>query len=249
MTETIGEIIEVKEETPDVKTFRLRLTDRIDFIPGQYCLVSIIGNKEFEGYSRPFTFASPPTATGIVELTIKRMGKFTTTLHSLTVGDKLKIDGPNGKSLNFDESIKDDIVFLTGGSGITPFISAIRYAIAKKLPNKMILLFSNRKGGDIIYRKELEEITKNSNIKVIHTLSDEKPDRWSGETGRINRAMIEKYVENPKDKLWYICGPPPMVTAMEKMLAEMGVAKEKSRVEKWQLPGKHDKEEGNEIMP
>ncbi len=240
MVEVIGEITKIKKETYDVKTLRLNLTENIDFIPGQYCLVSMIGKEEFKGESKPFTFSSSPTQKGYIELTIKKIGKFTTAIHSLKIGDKLKIEGSFGESLNFDESIKDNIVFLAGGSGITPFISSIRYAIAKHLPNNIILFFSNRTEKDIIYKKELGEINKDENIKVINTLSSDVSDSWSGEKGRIDKEMIEKYVKNPKEKLWYICGPPPMVDSMKEILIKMNVSIERLRIEDWQVPGKHD---------
>jgi len=242
MREIIAEIIKIKEETHDVRTFKLKLTNSIDFIPGQYCLVSIIGNKEPESEAKPFTFATSPTEKRFIELAIKKMGKFTAALHSLVVGDKLKIEGPQGTSLNFDETLKDDIVFLAGGSGITPFISAIRYAIAKKLPNRITLLFSNRTADDIIYKKEFDEISRNNrNIKIINTITQDAPKQWPGEKGRIDRKMIERYVKNPKEKLWYVCGPPPMVSSMKEMLLGMGVPENRLKIEDWQLPGKHDK--------
>ena len=242
MREIIAEIIKIKEETHDVRTFKLKLTNSIDFIPGQYCLVSIIGNKEPESEAKPFTFATSPTEKRFIELAIKKMGKFTAALHSLVVGDKLKIEGPQGTSLNFDETLKDDIVFLAGGSGITPFISAIRYAIAKKLPNRITLLFSNRTADDIIYKKEFDEISRNNrNIKIINTITQDAPKQLPGEKGRIDRKMIERYVKNPKEKLWYVCGPPPMVSSMKEMLLGMGVPENRLKIEDWQLPGKHDK--------
>src|SRR3989338_572941 len=242
MREIIAEIIKIKEETHDVRTFKLKLTNSIDFIPGQYCLVSIIGNKEPESEAKPFTFATSPTEKRFIELAIKKMGKFTAALHSLVVGDKLKIEGPQGTSLNFDETLKDDIVFLAGGSGITPFISAIRYAIAKKLPNRITLLFSNRTADDIIYKKEFDEISRNNrNIKIINTITQDAPKQWPGEKGRIDRKMIERYVKNPKEKLWYVCGPTPMVSSMKEMLLGMGVPENRLKIEDWQLPGKHDK--------
>jgi ferredoxin-NADP reductase len=54
--------------------------------------------------------------------------------------------------------------------------------------------------------------------------------------------MIEKYVNNPKEKLWYVCAPPPMVKAMKEILMEMQIPKEKFRIEDWEIAGKHDKE-------
>lgn len=230
----IGEIIKVKQETPDVKTFRLKLEQPIKFIPGQFCMVSCIGKKICDGEDRPFTFASSPTEEEI-ELTVKIMGKYTHALDSLTVGDKFNISQPSGTALNFDETVKEDVVFIAGGSGVTPFMSAIRYAIKKQLPNKMTLLFSNRKKEDIIFRQELDNLP--DNIKVIYTLTNEQ---WDGESGRVSIEMLRKYVDNPGDKLWYICGPPPMVQAMKELLFGMGIIEKNIRMEGWQLPGKHD---------
>lgn len=239
MAQFIGEIIEIRNETYDVKTFRVRKPISFSFIPGQYCLVSFIDRQEFADESRPFTFANSPTDDRFIEITVKKISGFTAALHSLKVGDKLKIEGPLGASLNFNESVKDDIIFLAAGSGITPFISAIRYIITKKLSNKIILLFSNKTENDIIYKKELEKIN-NRNIKIIHTLSQEAPEGWKGEIGRINKEMVEKYVKNPKEKLWYICGPPLMADSIKKILIEMNIPQERLRIEDWQLPGKHD---------
>ena len=230
----IGEIIKVKQETPDVKTFRLKLEHPIKFISGQFCLVSCIGKKICDGEDRPFTFASSPTEKEI-ELTVKIMGKYTRALDSLTAGDKFNISQPSGTALNFDETVKEDVVFIAGGSGVTPFMSAIRYAIKKQLPNKMTLLFSNRKKEDIIFRQELDNLP--DNIKVIYTLTNEQ---WDGESGRVSIEMLRKYVDNPGDKLWYICGPPPMVQAMKELLFGMGIIEKNIRMEGWQLPGKHD---------
>ena len=230
----IGEIIKVKQETPDVKTFRLKLEHPIKFISGQFCLVSCIGKKICDGEDRPFTFASSPTEKEI-ELTVKIMGKYTRALDSLTAGDKFNISQPSGTALNFDETVKEDVVFIAGGSGITPFMSAIRYAVAKQLKNNITLLFSNQKEEDIIYRKELDNLP--ASIKVVNTLT---ADDWDGETGRIDRDMIEKYVDNPKERLWYICGPPPMVQAMKEILLNIGIIEKNIRIEGWQLPGKHD---------
>lgn len=231
--EYLGEIVEIREETYDVKTFRLKLDKTIKYIPGQYFL-AYIGSE-----SRPFTFSNIPEKD-YIEFTVKKLGTFTAKLHSLKAGDNVNIEGPFGEKLNFDESITDDVVFIAGGSGITPFMSAIRYAVNKRLKNKFYLFFSNKTEKDIIYYKELEKIRRISNIKVIKTLTDNVPDGWKGETGRINRQMIERYVSEPKDKLWYLCGPPPMIKAIKQILLEMNIPEKRLRVEDWQIPGKHD---------
>ena len=144
-----GKITEIIQETKDVKTFKL--DSKIDFVPGQYCLVAL---PEDEYDKRPFTFANSPMDNHI-EFTIKQIGEFTTKLHSLKVGDKLLFSSAKGTSLNFDESVSKDVVFIAGGSGITPFMSILRFAIKKKLKNRQNLLqemkrnnISQRTGND-----------------------------------------------------------------------------------------------------
>jgi NAD(P)H-flavin reductase len=236
---TIGSVISVRNETHDVKTFRLNLDKEIKFIPGQYCLVSFVDDTKFGGQERPFTFSSTPEGNNrIVEITVKRMGEFTTALHSLSENAQLRLKGPLGETLNFDESVEEDIVFLAGGSGITPFISALRYANMRNLPNRMSLLYGNMTKEDIIYREELRELGSKEKFTVVNTIAKDVPEDWSEETGFINRDMIERYVTQPRYRLWYVCGPPPMMRAMEEILEAMNISKDMWRLEKWEIPGK-----------
>jgi glycine betaine catabolism B len=221
-------------QTHDVMSLSLTKPDGFSYRPGQYCLVSIPG--EFAGQSRPFTFTSSPTDDHL-GLAIKRMGLFTTALHALKSGDTLHISAPFGEQLSFDESIKDDVVFVAGGSGITPFMAALRYAGAKHLKNRLILFYSNRSEKDIIFRADLDQMDGKT-VKIVNTLTDEMPVSWKGERGFISEKLIRKYVPSPSRWLWYICGPPPMIDAMKKILSEMGVPQERLRIEPWQIPGK-----------
>ena len=100
----------------------------------------------------------------------------------------------------------------------------------------------NRTKKDIIYYKELSKFNKMDNIKIINSLTKELPDNWEEEVGRINKDMILKYIKSPKLKLWYVCAPPPMVTATKQILEELDIPKENWHIEDWQIHGKHDKE-------
>ncbi|PIN69988.1 xylene monooxygenase [Candidatus Woesearchaeota archaeon CG11_big_fil_rev_8_21_14_0_20_43_8] len=231
-----AKITKIIQETHDVKTFRLERPDGFDFISGQFALVSIVSKKELG--TRPLTFSSSPTEKKHLDITVKELGIFTKAMSDLFVGDSLSIDGPRGETLNFDEHVKDDIVYLVGGSGITPFMSALRYAIAKGLPNRFILLFGNRTQNDRIFEKELRQMDVGENITVVDVISCADDPSWTGECGHIDRAMIEKYVPDPKSRLWYVCGPPSMVNAMQMILGEIGIEPEKIKIDKWQLPGK-----------
>ncbi|MBU2634103.1 MAG: xylene monooxygenase [Nanoarchaeota archaeon] len=226
----IGKITNIKQETPDVKIFRFTKPEDFTFIPGQYCLVSL-DKKEFLNESRPFTFSSSPLKE-YIELTIKEMGDFTKELFKLQINDEVKIDGPKGETLNFND--KEDIVFLAAGSGITPFISIMRYVLKKNLSNKITLLFSNKSEQDIIYKEELENLKEK--FTIINTLTNDIPPNWKDETGRINKSMISKYVKDFKNT-FYICGPPTFTHSMLSILKELNV--QKIKFEEWELPGKN----------
>lgn len=233
MPEFVGEVISVRQETHDVKTLRITKPKDFSFIPGQYCLVSFL--DKFQNESRPFTFTTSPLVRDHFELTIKHMHDFTRELHMLRPGAKLRINGPLGDALNYDET--QDSVFIAGGSGITPFMCAIRHSLAKKIKKKIMLIFSNKTEEDIIFREELDMIARR-NIKIIYTLTSEVPENWKGEKGYMSKEMIGRHVKEPGKYLWYVVGPPPMMASVRQMLMEMSIPDDRIRMEEWQLPGK-----------
>jgi len=70
-------------------------------------------------------------------------------------------------------------------------------------------------------------------VGVIHTLTREEPDTWEEETGRIDEEMLERYVDDVEQRLWYVCGPMDMAESMEDMLSGMRVDEEKIKTEEW----------------
>lgn len=223
------------QETHDVKTLRFENTALLKFVPGQYCLLSFPENPTVE---KPFTFSSSPTQKGFLDITIKAMGNFTKALHLAKVGDTIKIKGPLGEDMILEESVEDDLVFLTGGSGITPFMSMIRFWAEHQGKNKIVVLYGNRTKNDIIYEKELQSlVSTHPGIQVVHVLENASPED-RGEKGRITKDLILKYVQDLPKKLWYVCGPPPMTAAMRRILTELTVPEEQWRIEAWEIPGK-----------
>ncbi|MFH0979256.1 MAG: hypothetical protein V1837_08230 [Candidatus Woesearchaeota archaeon] len=231
-------VIEITEETPDVKTYTLE-KGKVDFIPGQYALISLPDLEQVREEERPFTFACSP-ARNYVALTIKKTGFFTGIIHKqIRKGNSLRLRGPFGESLNIDMAAKR-IALIAGGSGITPFKSMIDYVLDKQLNMEVCLFFSNRTEEDIIYRKQFDKILQ-ENIKIVCTLTNEKPEGWKGELGFINAEMIQRHLEKPREWLYYFCGPPPMISAVKQSLIGIGITEDRFRIEDWMVPGKHDK--------
>jgi ferredoxin-NADP reductase len=120
---------------------------------------------------------------------------------------------------------------LAGGIGITPFRSICKYCTDMRLTAKITLLYGNRSESDIVFKKELEEMEKqNENLKVVFMLN-EASSRWKGVTGVIDAELVKKEVPDYKERVFYVCGPPPMVQAMEKLIRDLGLPQTQLRLE------------------
>lgn len=209
---------------------------QFDFLPGQYVRMYLPGTGiDGRGDKRPFTIASSPLkkehimiVTRIIQSTFKKR------LSELSVGEKIKFYGPMGGFVLHEEE-QNEQVFLAGGIGITPFLSMISYVDEKKLPLKITLLASFSTVEDIIFKEQLEVIAKRSeNVKVVYTITkpeESKLSSWNGEIGRISEELIRKHIKNPLEALYYIVGPPQMVSAMEELVAKMGVPSQRILIE------------------
>jgi ferredoxin-NADP reductase len=168
-------------------------------------------------------------------------------LSTLEKGTKVKVRGPEGQFVLHQDYSKPT-VFLSGGIGVTPFRTMIKYATDKRLPVKIVMFDSNRNRSNILFKKEFDDWSNlNKNLKIIYTISEDgKEDRheqssstandWNGEYGRINKAMILKYVDTNElnNSIFYICGPPSMLKAMQALLEDdLEIPKERIKVEEF----------------
>ena len=222
------EVTKVKYETHDVfSTYFSR--DNFDYKPGQYVILEI-DVEDLEGNTRPLSIASSPTEGFILLSTKIRDTPFKQKLIALKPGDKVKVKGPMGM-FTLKEDAKE-IVFLGGGIGITPFRDMIKYAADRKLAIKLTLLYSNKTAADIVYKDEWEAFQKqNPNLKVVHTITDDAS--WHGRKGRINEAMIKEFCSDVNTAIFYICGPPGMVTGLYELLKTMNIPQSNIKIEKF----------------
>lgn len=213
------EIIEILQRAPDIKSLRFRRPQEFNYLAGQF--ISITLGSGSDQMTKPFTISCSPTER-FLEITKRLTGHpFSNALDSLKVGDMVSINGPYG-SFTFQEEY-DKIGMLSGGIGITPLRSMIRYSIDKKLRTSIILLCSNSRENDIAFGDELEEMQRqNPNIKVINTITRPGPG-WTGIAGRINTEMVKTFVPDYLERIFYISGPPKMVDAMISMLELLNV--------------------------
>jgi len=214
-------ILEIESLTHDVYRFHVEKPGGYSFIPGQATDVSI-NKAELRKLTRPFSFTSL-NSDPFLEFSIKfylYRKRFTNELSKLNPGDELIIRDPfgaikyNGKG-----------VFIAGGAGITPFISIFRDLTTRNEIEGNVLLFANKTKTDIILEKELKTMLGNNFINI---LSEENTEGYL--YGFITEDLL-KSVSGDLNTKFYLCGPPPMMQSVLKILAGMGVLKETITIE------------------
>jgi len=194
---------------------------------GQFADYTLINPSETdaEGNTRGFSLASTPYEDDLMLATRMRDTAFKRVLKTMEPGTELTLDAPYG-SFTLHNNTQLPAVFLTGGIGVTPVRSIVLQATHNKLPHKIFLFDSNRRPEDAAFLDDLTEAQKkNPNYTFVGTMTEmEKSGReWHGETGFITKAMLLKYIDDLMLPIYYLAGPPAMVTAMRKTLGEAGV--------------------------
>lgn len=201
-----------------------------NFQPGQYVNLQITDSVG-KSLTHCLSLASAPHEQGIWLATRISDSDYKKRLNELAVGDEVKIVGPLGFfTLPTDESQK--IVILTGGIGITPFLSMIRDAEKNSSSREIILFYANANKARAAFLEELQDV-KLANYKLVAVMSDE--ESWNGEKGRINADLLKKYLEDLNAVTYYIAGPPAMTTAMNDLLVNECVLESKIKIE--EFPG------------
>lgn len=225
---------EVAEST---LAFLLEKPANFRFKAGQTIDMTLIDPPETdgEGNTRTFSLASPPSDAELTVATRMRDTAFKRTLRKLPLGTEINFDGPFG-DFTLSTTSTRPAVFLAGGIGITPFRSMILDATHQKLLRPLFLSYSNRRPEDAAFLEELQGIEKgNPSFKLIATMTEMAKSRrpWHGLTGYINREMLAGALGSLSGPVYYLAGPPGMVTSMRQMLTDAGVSDDDIRAEEF----------------
>ena len=243
-----------QKETEDIITYFFKPQQTVNYTAGQFAFFDIGGvYDDPKGPIRHFTISSSPTENFIMFSTRIRDSPYKKRLSTLEEGSRVKVRGPEGKFTLHDDYSKP-AVFLSGGIGVTPFRSMIKYATDKQLPIKIVMFDSNRNQTNILYKREFDECANiNKNLKIVYTVTEEEGGEeqpvqassslsssrtvtWNRERGRIDKAMLTRYLSDNdiKSSTFYICGPPGMVNAMQNLVQnELQISKEQIKVEEF----------------
>lgn len=185
-----------------------------NFTPGQATEVSI-NKPEWKEKKNPFTFTCLPE-DDFLEFNIKTYPEHkgvTNELLKLRKEDELILHDVFGAISYMGEG-----VFIAGGAGITPFISIFRYLKSKNVIGENKLIFANKTKKDIILEQEFKDLLGRNFINI---LSDEKADGYA--YGQITENFLKANMDVSVKNV-YVCGPPPLMEAIQKQLLKLEIS-------------------------
>lgn len=191
---------------------------------------------------RAYSMANYPGEKGIIMLNVRVAtpppraprgtppGKMSSFIFNLKPGDEVTISGPYGEF--FIKETPAEKIYIGGGAGMAPLRSHI-FELFKNMHTdcKVSYWYGGRSCRELFYLDEFEALAeKNKNFSLHIALSEPQPeDNWTGLKGFIHQVLLEEYLKKhpaPEDCEYYICGPPMMLSAVRKMLSDLGVEPE-----------------------
>ena len=216
--------VEVAEGT---MSFSFEKPPGFSFKPGQSADLALVNppDTDSEGDVRTFSIASAPFEDQLMFATRMRDTAFKRSLRTLPVDTPVNMEPAMG-SFTLHQNSAKPAVLLAGGIGSTPFFSIVKQADHERLAHKLYLFYSNRRPEDAPFLETLYNLEKsNPNFSFVATMTDmpRSGRKWAGEASLIDKAMLSRYVSDLRGPIYYIAGPPGMVTQMRKMLVASNI--------------------------
>jgi ferredoxin-NADP reductase len=227
-------VVEIRDETPTARTYRLALPEPRQHVPGQHYVLRLTAP---DGYStsRSYSVASAPfqegafqegaSEDGEIELTVERLddGEVSTFLHDVVVpGDMLDVRGPIGLFFAWDG--ESPALLVGGGSGVVPLMAMLRHARRTGRSDLVRMVVSARSPADLYYAGELP----GPETTVAYTREAPPGGR---PVGRLTVDDVRPLVRGGETV--YVCGSPAFADAATDLLVEAGVPVDSIRVERF----------------
>lgn len=226
-------ISDIRQATPSIKTFRIEHGGQgFTFLPGQW--IDLFATVDDESAVGGYSITSSPDQQDSIDLAIKYSDthRLTHYLHTrAAVGDTVWIS-PGSGSFFYQREMGDRVVLVGAGIGVTPMLSILRHIRVAEPDVQATLLYGVSVPEEILFREELEEITREDpRLRLMITVS-QPPEDWDGLRGRIDAAKLQAADLGP-GSLYYLCGPPGMVEETAERLEALGIARANIHYEKW----------------
>lgn len=203
-------------------TLRPRTHEGFRFQPGQFAWLTL-GISPFRMREHPFSMSSNGDDPEKLSFGIKAVGDFTNTIKDVKPGTVAFLDGPYGVFTIDRYWDSAGFVMIAGGIGITPMLSMLLTAAFRKDDRPFLLIYASRNWDDITYREALEDLKGQLELTIVHVLRN-PPDDWEGETGYVDRELLERIIPVHRgSRQYFICANPKMMDQVEVALHDLEV--------------------------
>jgi predicted ferric reductase len=223
-------------ELPDTWSLILKPDrhDGMDFQAGQVAWLNI-NSSPFTLHRNPFSISGSAHQPDELRFSIKNVGDFTKAVGKIKGGETVYVDGPYGSFSTEDPKTKEGLVLLAGGIGAAPVMSILHTLADEKDKRPLIFLYGNYDDKNITFFEEIKKLEKELNLSITHIL--EVPSKKvKSDVGFITKEILERDLPRNRNHLYYfICGPMPMIEAMESHLRALGIPRGQVTSEKYEM--------------
>ena len=228
-------LLEKIVRSADTTSYRFSRPPEYTFKAGQWYTITL--TTPGGPVDHHFSHADSPTES-FVELTTRLTGsEFKNALDSLSLGAEVEIQGPYGSFL-FGYDLRK-IAFLTGGIGVTPVRSMLKFlfdtgAAGRRPDQKLVVFYGSMTEDGIVYKDEFDQFERTlSDMRVVHAITN-PTESWKGHGGFITADTVRAELPDPGDWTYYVVGPPPMITAMRKVMEQLEIPKAQTVIESFE---------------
>ncbi|MHB0976523.1 MAG: FAD/NAD(P)-binding protein [Candidatus Aquicultorales bacterium] len=217
-----GVIENIRRETADIKTFTIRLTDKLEpytYDPGQYNKLSVVGVGEI-----PVTVGEVSGGGRVIEHTVRVVGNVTAKLFELGRGDAVGIRGPFGKGWPIELAQGRDIAIVGGGLGLAPLRSTINLIESERERfGKVNIAYGARTPRDMIFTHLFDRWRSIPGLELLLTVDHALPEEeWAHGTGVVT-SLFDRLSVDPDNSLVFACGPEIMMRFVANSLIIRGI--------------------------
>ena len=236
LTWLLGEVVDLVEETPDVRSITLEARGWRGHLPGQHVDIRLTAEDGYQA-QRSYSLAAPAEGERI-GLTVERVPDGEVSgylLDELRVGDGFELRGPIGAYFVWTPDRGGPLFLIGAGSGVVPLMAMVRHRVRSVSRVPVVMLLSSRSWERIIYRAELDRLSRDEDgIRVVHALTRSQPPGWTGYRRRVDSEMVLEVAPSPDvHPLCFLCGPTGFVEAVASTLVELGHEAGRIRTERF----------------
>jgi stearoyl-CoA 9-desaturase NADPH oxidoreductase len=215
-----GRVLDVRRETEDSATLVIKpgWGFSFDYQPGQYVGIGLLVDGRWRWRSYSLT-SSPVKHAKTITITVKAMPEGFLSTHlvgGVAPGTIVRLAAPQGNFVMPDPA-PASVLFLTGGSGITPIMSMLRTLSRRDQVTDIVHLHSAPTESDLMFAAELAELQRSHPGYRLRT-------RLTREHGRLDLSRLDDEVPDWRDRQTWACGPEGMLSAAERVWADAGIA-------------------------